>query len=266
MNERAPFNDDDLHAWADGRLDPARRAAVEAWIGADPQRLARAAAWRADNQRLHAAFDPILAEAVPARLRAAAAQRPPRGHLRAAAALAWLTIGGLGGAGLGYRLGQAPLPVPSAGADAPASAVLHRLPREAAIAHAVYAPEVRHPVEVDAGQEQHLVAWLSKRLGAPVATPDLAAHGYRLLGGRLLPGEKGPGAQFMYEDASGGRVTLYLSVRDQDTATTAFRYAQEGDVGVFYWVDGRFGYALSAQLPRERLLPLATAVHHQISP
>lgn len=265
MRERAPFSDDDLHAWADGRLEPARRAAVEAWIAEAPERLARAAAWRADNERLHAAFDPILDEPVPARLRATATQRPPRRHLRVAAAVAWLAIGGLGGTGVGYQLGRTLPPAPAAGIDAPASAVLQRLPREAAIAHAVYAPEVRHPVEVDADQEQHLIAWLSKRLGAPVATPDLAAHGYGLLGGRLLPGAKGPGAQFMYEDASGHRVTLYISVRDQDTATTAFRYAQEGDVSVFYWVDGRFGYALSAQLPRERLLPLATAVHHQIS-
>lgn len=266
MTKRGPFRDDDLHAWADGRLDPARRAAIEAWMAEDPARLARAAAWRADSARLHAAFDPILDEPIPSRLRAAASQQAPRRPLRAAAAIAWLAIGGLGGTGLGYQLGRPGESSPAASVAPTILPTLQHLPREAAIAHAVYVPEVRHPVEVDAEQEQHLIAWLSKRLGAPLAIPDLAENGYRLLGGRLLPGQNGPGAQFMYEDASGGRVTLYVSVSAQDSEATAFRFTQQGEVGVFYWVDGRFGYALSAQLGREQLLPLATRVHHQISP
>lgn len=264
--KRGPFSDDDLHAWADGRLAPEHRAAVEAWMAEAPARLARATTWRADSTRLHAAFDPILDESIPSRLRAAAAQRPPRRTLRAAAAIAWLAIGGLGGTGVGYQLGRPSTSPPSASlAPLPQPAVQH-LPREAAIAHAVYVPEVRHPVEVDAEQEQHLITWLSKRLGAPLAIPDLTENGYRLLGGRLLPGQNGPGAQFMYEDTSGGRVTLYVSVSEQDSEATAFRFTQQGEVSVFYWVDGRFGYALSAQLAREQLLPLATRVHHQISP
>ena len=39
------------------------------------------------------------------------------------------------------------------------------LRRAAAVAHVAYAPEVRHPVEVAASDQAHLVAWLSKRLG-----------------------------------------------------------------------------------------------------
>ena len=38
------------------------------------------------------------------------------------------------------------------------------LPQRAALAQAVYEPEVLHPVEVGAEQEAHLVKWLSKRL------------------------------------------------------------------------------------------------------
>lgn len=257
---RRPICDDDLHAWADGRLDAARRLEVDAWLDAEPTQRQRVLAWRADAARLHAAFDPILDEPVPARLRAAVATPSRAKHrLRAAAALAWLALGVAGGTGLGYSIAtrvheQTPV------------ALLPTLPRQAALAHAVYTPEVRHPVEVGAEQDQHLIAWLSKRLGMPVRIPDLATHGFRLLGGRLLPGESGPGAQFMYEDDGGRRLTLFLSDCDESDGTTAFRYAQEGTVGVFYWVDGRFGYALSAQLPREQMLPLATAVHHQITP
>ena len=37
-------------------------------------------------------------------------------------------------------------------------------------AHSVYVPEVRHPVEVRA-EEEHLVRWLTKRVGAPMCAP-----------------------------------------------------------------------------------------------
>jgi hypothetical protein len=60
----------------------------------------------------------------------------------------------------------------------------------------------------------------------------------------LLPGERGPAAQFMYQDAKGQRLTLYVRVSNDVHAPTAFRFAQENGVGVFYWLDGRLGYAL----------------------
>src|SRR5207247_1948253 len=83
--------------------------------------------------------------------------------------------------------------------------------RLAATAHVVYAPEVRHPVEVTADDEQHLVNWLSKRLGTTLKAPKLGPLGYELVGGRLLSGPQGPVAHFMYQDARGQRLTLYVS-------------------------------------------------------
>jgi anti-sigma factor RsiW len=140
------------------------------------------------------------------------------------------------------------------------------LPRNAALAHAVYTPEVRHPVEVGADQQAHLVAWLSKRLGAPLKPPQLEAQGYALEGGRLLPGQSGPVAQFMYRDAGGARLTLYVSTEQTRNRETGFRFAQEGEVGVFYWIDGKFGYALSGSLGKPALAVLANAVYTQLEP
>jgi anti-sigma factor RsiW len=140
------------------------------------------------------------------------------------------------------------------------------LPRQAAIAHVVYAPEVRHPVEVTADQESHLVAWLSKRLGGDVKAPHLAAAGFDLVGGRLLPGDQGPVAQFMYQDGRGQRLTLYVRSDARENKETAFRYAQEGKVGVFYWLDGQFGYALSGEIGKEDLLGVANVVYQQLNP
>jgi anti-sigma factor RsiW len=124
--------------------------------------------------------------------------------------------------------------------------------------------EARHTVEVNADQEAHLVQWLSKRLGRELIVPDLAPAGFRLMGGRLLPAEYGPAAQFMYENGSGERLTLYLraGVRDE----TAFRYHQEGGIGAFCWSDEGFGYAIAAKADRELLLRIAELVHKQTSP
>jgi anti-sigma factor RsiW len=143
------------------------------------------------------------------------------------------------------------------------------LPHMAAVAHVVYTPEVRHPVEVAADQEAHLVAWLSKRLGAQLKPPQLSEAGYQLVGGRLLPGDQGEVAQFMYENQDKIRLTLYTQPQVASKATVAdasFRYANEKGIDVFYWTEGRFGYALSGNNGREDMLKLATLVYRQLKP
>jgi anti-sigma factor RsiW len=140
--------------------------------------------------------------------------------------------------------------------------------RDAVIAHTVYAPEVRHPVEVTAADEAHLVQWLTRRLGSPLKVPTLQALGFHLLGGRLLPGPQGPRAQFMYEDTSGHRVTLYVTVfnEGQVPTETAFRSARDGKLASFYWIEGRQGYAFSGELPGASAMALAREVHRQLMP
>lgn len=245
-----------LHAYADGRLSAEETRAVEAELARDPEAAARVADWRALNARLHALYDPIIDEPVPARLLVAPREERWRVARAAAATVVWLVAGiGVGwwwrGPGVSVQVG-------------PVAAVAER----AALAHAVYVPEVRHPVEVTADQEAHLVAWLSKRLGEPIKAPKLIANGYELVGGRLLPSAPdGPAAQFMYQDASGNRITLYLKcMGDSLKGETAFRYNSSGTVGVFTWIDERVAYALSAELPRDRHLALAEAVYRQLNP
>lgn len=247
-----------LHALADGVLPEDQRAAVDAHLRAHPDDAARVAAWREQNRQLRALFDPVLDAAVPPPLLQAAAppaaNGPWRRHaMQAAAALVLVMAGGAGG----WLLRGAD------GGGASASAV--SLARSAAIAHAVYTPEVRHPVEVGAEQEAHLVQWLSKRLGSKLQPPVLAPLGYQLIGGRLLPGDgDGPVAQFMYEDGKGQRLTLYVAKERAGRQETAFRYTQEKDLGVFYWIDGPLGYALSANLPKKELGRIADAVYAQL--
>ena len=67
-------------------------------------------------------------------------------------------------------------------------------------------------------------------------------------------------------DTAGLRLTLYLRTGLHDNRETAFRYAKEDAVSVFYWVDGSTAYALSGELDRERLLNVAQAVYKGINP
>ncbi len=142
-------------------------------------------------------------------------------------------------------------------------AVLPPLPHHAAVAHAVFSADVKRPVEISAEHEDQLVTWLSKRMGSPMRPPKLGSLGYELVGGRLLPGDNGPVAQFMYQDANGQRLTLYVSAEIKANQDTAFRYTQEGQVNVFYWVDGKWGYAISANTPKSALSLVATSVYDQ---
>jgi anti-sigma factor RsiW len=138
------------------------------------------------------------------------------------------------------------------------------LPHQAAVAHTVFSVDVKRPVEISAEHEDQLVTWLSKRMGSPMRPPKLGPLGYELVGGRLLPGDNGPVAQFMYQDANGQRLTLYVSTEIKANQDTAFRYTQEGQVNVFYWVDGKWGYAISASTPKSALSLVATSVYDQL--
>ncbi|MCX7175562.1 MAG: anti-sigma factor [Proteobacteria bacterium] len=260
-----PIGENDLHAQADDRLAGPRRVEVEIWLASHPQEAGQVAAWRAQNAMLHRAYDNILDAPLPARLvdasrRSALAANQRSWHM--VAAVAWLALGGV----IGYWMHD------DAALSSNAQSLVS-LPRQAAIAHAVYSPEVRHPVEVGAEQEAHLSAWLSKRLGAPLKPPHLENAGYALVGGRLLPGESAAGggavAQFMYQASTGQRLTLYVRNDVKGSSETAFRTAQEGGIRVFYWLDGRFGYALSgdtAAFTSAELLRIATLVYRQLNP
>jgi anti-sigma factor RsiW len=91
---------------------------------------------------------------------------------------------------------------------------------------------------------------------------DLREQGFELVGGRLLPDGAGPSAQLMYQDGAGQRVTIYLRKADQDTPA-AFRYERQGELGLFYWVEGESGFALVGPQSRERLLALAQSIYQQ---
>jgi anti-sigma factor RsiW len=220
---------------------------------------------------LHALHRDVLAQPVPPVLLAAALRvqdlQQQTGHRRQwlAMAAAVLLAFGLGWSSHGVLPGLG-----GSSATLSKSRVEHEFVRQAGFAHAVYLPEKRHPVEVLAAEQEHLVQWLSKRLGRPLKIPNLELQGFALVGGRLLPGESGARAQFMFQNAQGQRITLYLGALDPAASTaelqaTQFRFEPDAAVPSFYWAEQGFGYALSGQVDRATLMALANSVYSQIN-
>ncbi len=253
MNEPLSPELEELHAYADGQLSPSERGRVEERLAGSPGLRRQVDDYEAIRRGLRALYDPVLDEPVPARMD----KRPRRHHwLQALGAVAAGVLLLVAGGWIGMHLEQGGF---SSVAGTPRGA------REAAMAYAVYAPEMRHPVEVPGDQEEHLVTWLTKRIGATVHAPSLDALGFTLIGGRLLSSDDGPGALLMYENTEGKRVVLYASKVQAADRPTAFRFARDQDVSVFYWREGALFYALAGELDRAGLLALAESVYRQIA-
>ena len=270
-DQQTPISEEDIHAYVDGTLSDERREEVERAIELNPALAARVSDYFSLNNMFHERYDRVLNEPVPARLRMPQKRR----WLSAAnwpqfAGMAAALVLGIG-IGVGTNMGK---DVAAPGASAPSGMSNTRpvsadasevFARKAALAHVVYMPSVNRPEQIGQDHEQDFVQYLANKLGTDVHPPMLTKSGFELAGGRILPGDDGPVAQFMYHNANGERVTLCISHRKVNANTTAFKLYQEGPVNVFYWVDGDFGYAVSGGIDRKVMLQIAHDVYAQLT-
>jgi anti-sigma factor RsiW len=251
MVDRNPtVTDDELHVYVDGELPADRREEVESWLASHPEDAARVASWRAQAEMIRARYGAVADEPVPPRMTIDALTRHRRSWGAIAAALA---VAAFLGGGIAGWMGR--------GASAAAPSEMETFAAEALGAHRLYIGEVRHAVEVKA-EEKHLLPWLSRRVGTTLRAPDLKAFDLSLLGGRLLPGVNGPAALFMYESASGERVTIYTS-RTTETRTS-FRYRVSDKFGALRWSEGGYGWVVSGPDDKPRLKNIANALYDQL--
>jgi len=260
-----PVEDRDLHAYVDGWLEPQRRIEVEAYLAEDPAAAERISAYRSQIEALHDMFDAVLREPPTPVLvdlhdrlagRMAGNDNVRTGWLhspfaRMAAGVLLLLAGGAGGWVL-----KRPEPV------AVSQPALQSFAEEAVQAHSFYTTDNRFAVEMGAEDRGALDSWLSERLGRKIFGPDLSSVGYRLIGGRSLPTAAGAGAQYMYENDAKRRVTLFVGT-PRAGQESAFSFVQQGDISMFYWVEGSIAYALIGRLDRDQLMGLTKTVYHE---
>lgn len=259
-DEQTPVTEADLHAYVDGHLDEDRRRQVELWLKDHPDEAAEVRQWQQQADDLKAAFsnyarfsendrtllDPEVQTGTPAPFWR-------RAGLLAASLLLFLSGATAGIYADRFYLGSPPVETASA---------LESLPGQSKTAFLVYASEKRHPVEVGADEEAHLIAWLGKRLDYKLVAPDLRAEGFSLVGGRLVPVNGRAGAMLMYQDAGGQRLTVLLG-RNPESRETSFRFETSGSIETFYWIDGEIGYAVTGEVTRAKLQAVAEECYRQ---
>lgn len=252
-----PITEDDLHAYVDGQLPPERHAVVARQLQEQPEAAERAAAYAAQREALRAGFAAIAAEPVPPRLdvqsllaRRLAERRTVWRPAAAAAVLLAFLLGGAGGWALHGRFGVTP-------------SDLTLLAQEAIANHVVYTADRRRPTELGAEQRDDLARWVSNRLGHPVAPPDMSSTGFHYMGGRLAATRQGPAGLFMYQNAEGARLTVFV-LPMRDAADRSLRTVDVGAMDGCAWIDKGVGYTVVAPVPSEELHHLATEVRRQL--
>ncbi|MCB8879737.1 anti-sigma factor [Acidisoma cellulosilytica] len=251
------ISDADLMAYLDRSLDAGRMAEIAAALDTDPEGRARLAEWRQQNALIASLYQPVAAEPLPPRLNVRRMAAEGRGkhqawHRMAAAAILCLGIGASGGWYWGHQGA-------GIGGTAPADQIVAAL-----AAHRLYTAEVAHPVEVAGNTDGDLGTWFSKRLDRKLTIPNLEQTGWRLVGGSLLPAGDKAGAQIMYENAGGQRLTLFFTpVAPHKDGVP--RFATSGDLGVMSWTDGSLNCTIVGPIDRTEIKRIAAEVYDQLT-
>jgi anti-sigma factor RsiW len=145
----------------------------------------------------------------------------------------------------------------------PATEGVAALAHEASASYGTFAADKLRPVEVRADGSDALQQFAGATLGKAAVIPDLSQSGYRLMGGRVVPTNHGPGFMLMYDNDKGSRIVMLTRrmLVDQDKPMVA---SADGDVNGWSWAKGGMGYSLVGSQPSESLHPVADAVRSQI--
>lgn len=253
---RREYSERDIHMALDGELPAEELDGYKAWLDANPEMKSRSVRFEEDRNRLLQTFAGVLVEPAPDRLTGLVTGEPRRlvfgaPRWRAAAAAAAIFVAGISG---GYFAAVGGLQIEQAE---------DQLAEEAIAAHTVYSSEQRHAVEVGADDKDHLLSWLSKRIGVTLVAPNLSAEGFELMGGRLLPAGQKTAALLLYEDQNGGRISIYVTAEGKEKAKGTYRM-EAGGATAIYWLDEGWGCAVVGTLPQERLLEVARNAYRQL--
>ncbi|MDR3410293.1 MAG: anti-sigma factor [Formivibrio sp.] len=228
-----------LSALIDGELSDSERDALMGRLAQEPASVERMAHYRAQHAALKALFP------LPADVPSLFIQRRT----------SWWSLGLTAGATLAAGLAVGAIVTYGAlGIGTGQPAFVH----SADLAYAVYTPEQNHPVEMSGADSAQLQHWLSKRLDRSLTIPSLSEYGYTLLGGRLLPGNSGPAALFMYQNKTGQRLTLYIAAYDKGNLNP--HSSGTANLRTIYWANQGMGYAFSGQENESQLHEIALDV------
>jgi anti-sigma factor RsiW len=249
MSEAHRIEEEDLHAYIDGELDPVRYAQVDAALSHDPALAFRVEQFRADKMRLADMFAPVAKRPLPAawttRIEAALAPKParPTAWLMALAASVLLAVTS-GGIALLWH---------------PADTIL----AEAAAAHD---GQVQPDVELagkalppEAVRNQLLLA----SLGMKVRAPDLSRFGYQLTALDVFHHRFAEtAAGLVYRTAQGTELTVYVR---KSGGTPRFDLLRRGKLRVCVWQDDVVGAVITGDMSAGEMMRIASRAYADLN-
>lgn len=224
----------DFHDYLDGRLDETDRARIACYLASHPEKAAELESYRAQMAGLHALYDSIADEPVPAAMAALLRRQRRRERFRTAArAVAAVLLLLASGAG-GWWLAALP---------SPDLAKVAGFVAEAEQAYRLYADDNIWPSDFADRHTAALTPLLSQRLGLPVTLPEMGAAGFMPLSVRLMPTPSGDAAAILYRDGRGRAAVLLVSPIGAPDAE--LQRADEGGLTTLYRIKGHVGYAFT---------------------
>jgi anti-sigma factor RsiW len=270
----------DLHAYVDDCLEPNERLAFEKLMAQDPALARRAAAWRAQNNAIRAAFDGEGARAfsisavrhqneilVNGRRSAmvggrSSCEQPARSSAPAVAeapqSSAKVSTPGAFRPSLLWRLGLAALSVCLACVWAPAATIVPAkgLGEADVAAFRAFARPGVAPVEFATSDRTESQQWLTTRLMRPVYLPATPSA-VKLVGARIAP-YPGAAAAFLFYRSQDRPVGLLVQSLDAPATRPPELLAADGGYAAV-WTWRSEGFALVGDLDALSLLKIATA-------
>jgi anti-sigma factor RsiW len=268
------LSDDRLVAYLDGEIDNAERAEIEAWLDRDAAARHTLAGLSRSAELVRQAYDPVLREAVPERLAAAARRTPPvaagarilafvprRRTASGGASPRWRTALPIAASLFGFVVGGSAayfgigpvLPLNQAGGTAsPAivAAVAKNLWLDDAAGYfkLVAAAGDTGLIDVPASGDAHqALQKISQSITQQVRLPDLKPWGLSFRGARLVVLDGRPAAQLVYttDNKAIGPMALIIGASKQPDIPPAFDHRQ--DVNMLYWRHQGRAYVLVGQ-------------------
>jgi len=242
-----------LVAYADGELNEADAAAVEAYLAVTPAAQHALAIYRETAVLLRAAYAESRFVPADGDLLAGPAAPPP-GRRVGLPRYAWAVAAALVMAVIGY----------GAGVFWPGLILSERgrMLSEVAEYHAIYSRETVHLVEVPAAQAEHLKAWLGKRVNGTLIIPDFRQAGLTFAGGRLVVLDGEPVAELMYTREKG--LPIAFCVLSHGGKADAVTVERRGDLNLATWDDGSHSYIVVGEADQGVIRELAALAQKQL--
>lgn len=254
MVERFPFTEEKIQDYIDGRLAPRDQAAFAAYLLAHPDCAAEIQSMRQQNEALRGFRADILTQPVPERLTAivdAAKAKAGLGHARwaprrmlrlAAAAVVIFAVGAAAG---WYQRDLLDPPMDS-------EKVALMTARDAFLMHA---NQKDYPIAFPAARETGLRELLARVFERPIGRPALNDFGYRYVGGKLLPSAKGQLGFYLFENAEGRRMALFLWPSEK-ASPRPVTLVDNDDVCTRFWRRDGLGFAVLSDSGNKTIEPI----------